>query len=107
VRRRPEGILGVFARGPPSHLLERLLQAGLLGDRQRAHRVPAAAELLDLNLDPRRVVAPGVHQVPGRALQGLHAAGPLAQLLLERLRGLWDANGVSDSGRGVSSSTRL
>ena len=68
-----------------SDLFDGLLEAGLLADGQRAHRIPAVAELLQLDLDPGRVVAAGVHQLAGRALQSLDAAGPLAQLLLERL----------------------
>lgn len=61
-----------------SDLLERLLEAGLFGHRQGAHRVPAVAELLQLNLDPGSVVATRLHQIPGRTLQSLNAAGSLS-----------------------------
>lgn len=36
----------------------------MLCDRQGAHRIPAVAELLKLNFDPRRVIATGLHQFP-------------------------------------------
>lgn len=69
-----------------SDLLEGLLEAALLRHRQGAHRVPAVAELLNLHLDPRRVIAAGVHEIPGGSLQCLHAARPLPQVLLEGLQ---------------------
>ena len=69
-----------------AHLAEGLLQPALLGHGQRAHRVPAAPQLLHLGADPGGVVVAAVHQLPGRALQGLDAHRPLAQLLLEHLR---------------------
>lgn len=67
-------------------LLEGLLEAALLRHRQGAHRVPAVAELLDLHLDPRRVIAARLHEITGGPLQRLHAARPLPQVLLEGLQ---------------------
>lgn len=73
------------ASPPQPHLLVGLLKAGLLGDGQRAHGVPAVAKLLQLHFDPGGVVASRLHELAGRALQCLDAARPLAQLLLEGL----------------------
>lgn len=67
------------------HLFQGLLEVGLLGHGQRAYRVPAVAKLLQLNFDPRRVVAARLHQLPSGTLQGLNVAGSLAQFLLESL----------------------
>lgn len=47
------------------YLTQRLLQARLLGHRQVAHRLPAGAQLLHLNLDPGRVVVAALDQLPG------------------------------------------
>lgn len=86
---------------PPAHhphLPERSLQPGLLGDRQLADQVPPRAQLLHLLLQPLGVhAAAAAGQVPHRALQHLDAAGSLAQLLLEDLRGR-EQEGVGAAG---------
>jgi len=68
------------------YLTQRLLQPSLFGHREATHRLPASAQLLHLNFDPGRVIVCVLDQLSGRTLQGLHAAGPLAQLFLEHLQ---------------------
>lgn len=46
-------------------LFEGVLESGLLGDGQGTDRVPAVAELLQLNFDPGGVVAARLHQFSG------------------------------------------
>lgn len=68
------------------YLTQSLLQPGLFGHREVAHRLPASAQLLHLGFDPRRVIVAALNQLLGRAFEGLNAYCPLPQLLLENLQ---------------------
>lgn len=67
------------------YLAQGSLEAALLGDGQGAHSLPACTQLLHLDPDPGGVILVALYELPGRALQCLHTAGPLPQLLLEDL----------------------
>ena len=67
------------------YLAQGSLEAALLGDGQGAHGLPACTQLLYLDPDPRGVILVALYELPGWALQRLHTAGPLPQLLLEDL----------------------
>lgn len=54
----------VTTAGALQYLTQGLLQSGLFGHRQVAHRLPAGAQLLHLNFDPGRVVVAALDQLP-------------------------------------------
>lgn len=59
------------------YLTQGLLQPGLFGHREVAHRLPASAQLLHLHFDPGRVIVAAVSKLPGRTFEGLNAYCPL------------------------------
>lgn len=68
------------------YLTQGLLQPGLFGHREVAHRLPAGAQLLHLDLDPGRVGVTAVDQLPGWTFEGLDGHCPLSQLFLKSLQ---------------------
>lgn len=81
-----EATLTLFRpRRVSSDLLQGLLQPALLADGEFAHGVPASAQLLELPLHPRGVIATVLYQLPAGSLQDLNSSCSLAQFLLENL----------------------